>query len=103
MGKTLLEPMVDLLVSNATVAVYIFVNFVLERSKWAKRLEDLLVEKRSSVAVITIHGEMDKNKKIGSIQFFTGYLVMANYNSRALVGTAAVNTGINNKNLQLVN
>ena len=80
-----------------------FVNFVSECSKWAKRLEDLLVDAFLSVAVITIHGEMDKNEKFGFIQLFTGHLVMANYDCRALVGTAAVNTGINNKHLQLVN
>ena len=103
MGKVLLEPMRDILLSSHTAAVCIFVNFVSECSKWAKRLEDLLVDAFLSVAVITIHGEMDKNEKFGFIQLFTGHLVMANYDCRALVGTAAVNTGINNKHLQLVN
>ena len=79
MGKALLKPMRDLLVSSATVAVCIFVNFVSECSKWAKRLEDLLAEVKSSVAVITIRGEMDKNEKFGFIQLFTGQLVMADY------------------------
>ena len=73
MGKALLEPTLGLLVSSATVAVCLFVNFVSECSKWAKHLEDLLVAVKLSVAVITIHGEMDKNEKFGFIQLFTDH------------------------------
>ena len=103
MGKALLEPMVDLLIASTTVCVCIFVNFIRECGKWAKILEELLADKFSTVAVLQIHGEQDKNEKFGYMKLYTGHLSMVDFYPRALVATGAANTGFDNLTLQLVN
>ena len=80
----------------------VFVNFVSECAKWAKVVEDLLNDIFSSISVVQINSEMDRHEKNGSIKLSTGFLKMVGYNPRVLVATSAVNTGIDNRQLQLV-
>ena len=96
MEKKLLHLLVGILLSSATVCVCVFVNFVSECAKWSKVFEDLLADNHSYTAVLTIHGEMDKNEKFGYVKLYTGHLSMPDYDPRALIGTAAVNTGMDN-------
>ena len=49
-----------------------------------------------------MNGEMDKHEKFGFIKLFTGFLWMVGYDQRVLVVTSVTNTGIGNKQLQLV-
>ena len=64
MAKHFLDPMVQMLISNSTASVCIFVNFVSKCSKWSKILEDLLLDKCSYVVVVVIHGEINKLEKL---------------------------------------
>ena len=45
---------------------------------------------------------MDKNEKFGYVKLYTGHLSMPDYDPRALIGTAAVNTGMDNICLERV-
>ena len=103
MLKILIAPMVALFLLSPTVCVCISVNFVPECSKWAKIIENLLSNIFSSISVTQIHGDMDKNAKLGFIKLFTRFLWMVGYDPRVLVATSAANTGVDNCQLQLVN
>ena len=79
---------------NVTSFACFFVNYKSECTKYASDLEDLLAFASMSVYVVQIHGDMDKNEKFAFTRLFTGAWRALNYIPRALVATAATNTGI---------
>ena len=84
------------------VCVCVFANFVAECAKWAKVVDDLLNNIFSSISVVQINGELDKHDKFGFIRLFARFLKMVGYEPYVLVATSAANTGIDNRQLQLV-
>ena len=69
-------------------------NFKFECTKYTSDLEDLLALASLSVDIVQIHGDIDKNEKFAFTQLFTGAWRALNYVPRALVATAAANTGL---------
>ena len=70
--------------------------------KWSKKLSQLLTVENVSVFVLEIHSEIDKNKKVTIARLFTGAACLAGMPPCALISTSAGNTGINQRQLDMV-
>ena len=91
-----------LLSDKPSAYICFFVNFRSECDKWAKALENMLAEAVVSVDVLQITGDLDKHEKFSLIRLFTLAITLEEFHPRALFGTGATNTGINQRFLEWV-
>ena len=61
-----------------------------------------LNEALSNADVIHVHGLLDKHEKFWFVRIFCAQLCVAELGAQIIVGTAAVNAGIDNKAVNLV-
>ena len=82
--------------------VFSFVNHVEGCLKWSKKLAELLALQDISVFVLELRGEMDKNKNFTVGRLFTDEAHLTGLTPRALVAILAGDTGIDQRQFDMV-
>ena len=102
LGKEGYPLLIRLLKASLDAHTCIFVNFVKECGDCTRSVEDTLAENNLDIDVITITGKLDKGDKFGMVRLFTGSLTCEGTRPQILIGTGAVNTGIDQRLVTLV-
>ena len=102
LGKEGYPFLIRLLKADPDAHTCIFVNFIKECGDCTKNVEDQLAENGLDVDVITITGKLEKDDKFGLVRIFTGSLTCEGAHPQILIGTGAVNTGIDQRLVKLV-
>ena len=79
-----------------------FCKFAKECGECTKNVKELLAENSLDIDVITINEKLDKDDKFGLVCLFTGSLTCEGARPQILIGTGAVNTGIDQRLVKLV-
>ena len=102
LGKEGYPLLIRLLKANPDAYTCIFVNFIKECGDQTTIVEDILAENGLDIDVITITGKLEKDDKFGLVRLFTGSLTCEGARPQILIGTGAVNTGIDQRLVKLV-
>ena len=74
--------LVEHLKDNETSYACVFVNFKMECSNWASKLEAKLAAASLTIDVLQIIGDMDKDEKFTFIRLFTSVISLSDFYAR---------------------
>jgi hypothetical protein len=97
-----LNQVVQFLEANPTRCVCIFVNSRGLSHKLVSDLEKKLDASNVQVDVVHIHGHLDRFEKFYFTRIYCSDIIVPDFNPNVLVGTSAINVGIDNHRVDFI-
>ena len=102
MGCIACPTMVDFLRDMPGGSAFVFINFYGKCAITEKAIEELLIQAKINIDVLSINGDVNRRKKFAIIRLFTGSLSMDDFIPLILIAIAAANTEIDKELIEIV-
>ena len=79
MSREAFPSLIKFLKDKPNGSAFVSINFRSKVDKCEAAIEAMLIEEKMDLDLVTIHGNMEKDEKFGSIKLFTGALRIYDY------------------------